>query len=107
MLVFKLTAAELGHMLAYNPWFSTRVAESPPVSERAVHLVYCVRFSTNVYQFVRVLFSRLVLREGCGIWLYEFLVIAFPFTLTKKKIGCGKLKVHISVIQGFTKTKMK
>ena len=53
-------------MLAYNSWFSTRVAESPPVSERAVHLVYCARFYTNVYQFVRVLFFPFGFEEG--VW---------------------------------------
>ena len=38
----------------------------------------CVSF-VNVYQSVCVL-SLLVLRVGCGIWLYYFLIIAFLFT---------------------------
>ena len=57
-----------------------RVAEGPPVWERAVHLVYCACFSRCLSNFVCVLLSLLVLRVGCGMCLYLFLIIAFLFT---------------------------
>ena len=41
----------------------------------------CVSY-VKVYQFVCVLLSLLILRVGCGNWLYLFLTIAFLF---KKK----------------------
>ena len=35
-------------------------------------------------QFMYLVISLLVLRAGCGIWLYQFLIIAYLFTLTSK-----------------------
>ena len=32
-------------------------------------------------QFMYLVISLLVLRAGCGIWLYQFLIIAYLFTL--------------------------
>ena len=34
----------------------------------------------NCCQFMYLVVSLLVLRAGCGIWLYQFLIIAYPFT---------------------------
>ena len=31
-------------------------------------------------QLMCLVTSLLVLRAGCGIWLYQFLIIAYPFT---------------------------
>ena len=35
----------------------------------------------NCHQFMYLVISLLVLRAGCGIWLYQFLIIAYLFTL--------------------------
>ena len=35
----------------------------------------------NCRQFMYLVISLLVLRAGCGIWLYQFLIIAYHFTL--------------------------
>ena len=37
----------------------------------------------NCRQFMYLVISLLVLRAGCGIWLYQFLIIAYLFTLDK------------------------
>ena len=37
----------------------------------------------NCYQFMYLVISRLVLRAGYGICLYQFLIIAYLFTLDK------------------------
>ena len=34
----------------------------------------------NCCQLMYLVVSLLVLRAGCGIWLYQFLIIAYPFT---------------------------
>ena len=34
----------------------------------------------NCRQFMYLVISLLVLRAGCGIWLYQFLIIAYLFT---------------------------
>ena len=36
----------------------------------------------NCCQVMYLVISLLVLRAGCGIWLYQFLIIAYPFTLS-------------------------
>ena len=51
-------------------------------------LVFRERWS-NV---VCVLLSLLVLRVGCGMWLYIYLIIAFLFTLNRASDSNGKLK---------------
>ena len=38
----------------------------------------------NCRQFMYLVISLLVLRAGCGIWLYQFLIIAYLFTLPTK-----------------------
>ena len=38
----------------------------------------------NCRQFVYLVISLLVLRAGYGIWLYQFLIVAYLFTLVKK-----------------------
>ena len=35
----------------------------------------------NCRHFMYLVISLLVLRAGCGIWLYQFLIIAYLFTL--------------------------
>ena len=37
----------------------------------------------NCRQFMYLVISLLVLRAGCGVWLYQFLIIAYLFTLKK------------------------
>ena len=37
----------------------------------------------NCRQFMYLVISLLVLREGYGIWLYQFLIIAYLFTLQR------------------------
>ena len=38
----------------------------------------------NCRQFMYLVISLLVLRAGCGIWLYQFLIIAYLFTILAK-----------------------
>ena len=40
----------------------------------------------NCRQFVYLVISLLVLRAGYGIWLYQFLIIAYLFTLSMEEI---------------------
>ena len=40
----------------------------------------------NCHQFMYLVISLLVLRAGCGIWLYQFLIIAYLFTLNRLPI---------------------
>ena len=56
--------------------FSMRVAEG----KSCLFGLLCLSF-VNVYQFVCVFLSPLVLRVVCGLRLYKFLAIAFFFTL--------------------------
>ena len=42
----------------------------------------------NCRQFMYLVISLLVLRAGYGIWLYQFLIIAYLFTLVYRA-GCG------------------
>ena len=44
--------------------------------------ILCVSF-VNLNQFECVFLSLLVVRVGCGLWLYKFMIIAFLFTLKK------------------------
>ena len=58
--------------------FSVLVAERQPNWERAVYLVTVHRSLVNIYQFVRVLLSLLVIRNG--IWdLIVLLPDHYPF----------------------------
>ena len=41
----------------------------------------------NCRQFMYVAISLLVFRAGCGIWLYQFLIIAYLFTLLFRYVG--------------------
>ena len=50
----------------------------------------------NCCQFMYLVISLLVLRAGCGIWLYQFLIIVYIFTLCYIlsfgiKMGCFPL----------------
>ena len=46
----------------------------------------------NYRQFMYLVISLLVLRAGCGIWLYQFLIIAYLFT---------SLKIQHPLLYGF------
>ena len=51
----------------------------------------------NCCQFMYLVISLLVLRAGCGIWLYQFLIIAYLFTLSKLLISClAAVKNHLN-----------
>ena len=43
----------------------------------------------NCRQFMYLVISLLVLRAGCGIWLYQFLIIAYLFTLIRYPFAAG------------------
>ena len=50
----------------------------------------------NCCQFMYLVVSLLVLRAGCGIWLYQFLIIAYLFTLNHSKaLGPGELHPRV------------
>ena len=62
----------------------------------------------NCRQFMYLVISLLVLRAGCGIWLYQFLIIAYLFTfqdvhssdkLSDHDIVSGTLKIFIPPIK--------
>ena len=49
----------------------------------------------NCRQFMYLVISLLVLRAGCGIWLYQFLILAYLFTLwlgPRTKLICSVSK---------------
>ena len=50
----------------------------------------------NCCQFMYLVIFLLVLRAGCGIWLYQFLTSAYPFTLDMKEEICSNLKHDIN-----------
>ena len=52
----------------------------------------------NCCQFMYLVVSLLVLRAGCGIWLYRFLIIAYPFTLDSSSTP-GSDKILTSELQ--------
>ena len=45
----------------------------------------------NCRQFMYLVISLLVLRAGCGIWLYQFLIIAYLFTSPKSDCTRSRL----------------
>ena len=59
----------------------------------------------NCHQFMYLVISLLVLRAGCGIWLYQFLIIAYLFTfkimlpLLIVILYCHKIRVASDSIQ--------
>ena len=59
-----------------------------PALEKAVHLVLPRVPFVNCCQFIYLIGSLLVLRAGCGIWLYQFLIIAYRFTLYMYMYQC-------------------
>ena len=50
----------------------------------------------NCRQFMYLVISLLVLRAGCGIWLYQFLIIAYLFTLWFQAL---QLQKHLTYSQ--------
>ena len=80
------------------------VAEWLPVWERAVHSVPFL----NCCQFMYLVISFLGLGTGCGVWLYQFLIIAYFFTFlwcigylsfTKHRIKHDLLQTQVLVLQ--------
>ena len=53
----------------------------------------------NCRQFMYLVFSLLVLRAGYGIWLYQFLIIAYRFTFLTSMfvLGCLPPYEHVCV----------
>ena len=54
----------------------------------------------NCRQFMYLVISLLVLRAGCGIWLYQFLIIAYLFTFQnglkcKQRVEYANIRVQI------------
>ena len=52
----------------------------------------------NCCQFVYLVISLLVLRAGCGIWLYQFLIIAYHFTLRPQVMYYWPFQRDVSVV---------
>ena len=52
----------------------------------------------NCRQFMKLVISLLVLRAGYGIWLYQFLIIAYLFTLNPSK-ALGPDELHPRVLK--------
>ena len=49
----------------------------------------------NCRRFMYLVISLLVYRAGCGIWLYQFLIIAYLFTLLQ---NCSM--IHLAFVSG-------
>ena len=49
----------------------------------------------NCCQFVYLFISLLVLRAGCGIWLHQFLIIAYRFTLLNMCTGPSSIPTSV------------
>ena len=50
----------------------------------------------NCRQFMYLVISLLVLRAGCGIWLYQFLIIGYLFTLNFMFVGqIARIRIRI------------
>ena len=50
----------------------------------------------NCRQFMYLVITLLVLRAGCGIWLLQFLIIAYHFTFSKLFTSClTAVKHHV------------
>ena len=47
----------------------------------------------NCCQFMYLVISLLVLRAGYGIWLCQFLIIAYPFTLRNQLMLCLSIPI--------------
>ena len=59
---------------------TTYLGKSCPFSLPRVPFVNC-------RQFMYLVISLLVLRAGCGIWLYQFLIIAYLFTFLREDLS--------------------
>ena len=53
----------------------------------------------NCCQFMYLVVFLLVLRAGCGIWLYQFLIIAYLFTLYTEHNSRSRLSAAIKSFQ--------
>ena len=60
-------------------WMTTCLGKSCSLGLPRVPFVHCC-------QFMYLVISLLVLRAGYGIWLYQFPIIAYLFTLNVKKL---------------------
>ena len=58
----------------------------------------------NCRQFMYLVISLLVLGAGCGIWLYQFLIIAYLFTYNRTKL-CGNQSGKGYLFEGVTNIK--
>ena len=67
-------------------------------SLREVWTVVSSAYMSNCRQFMYLVISLLVLRAGYGIWLYQFLIIAYLFT-SQPSVNNG-----ISVIKSWNNT---
>ena len=65
-------------------WMTTCMEKSCSFGLPRVHFVNCC-------QFMYLVISLLVLRTGYGIWLYQFLIIAYLFTLHTTVNNCSSL----------------
>ena len=59
--------------ISFSGWTTTCLGKSCSFDLPRVPFVNCC-------QYMYLVVSLLVLREGCGIWLYQFLIIAYCFT---------------------------
>ena len=52
----------------------------------------------NCRQFMYLVISLLVLRAGCGIWLYQFLIIAYPFTFLRPNYSMLQRGCYLTIV---------
>ena len=62
----------------------------------------------NCRRFMYLVISLLVYRAGCGIWLYQFLIIAY-LLLCLKDLKCNNVKNYCLLVnkRSFLSTKLK
>ena len=66
----------IAYPFTLGSWMTTYLGKSCSFGFSRVPFVNCRRF-------MYLVISLLVLRAGCGIWLYQFLIIAYLFTLIR------------------------
>ena len=80
ILWFSYYVSDIFFFLILGSWMSTYLGKSCSFGLPRVPFVNC-------RQFMYLVISLLVLRAGCGIWLYQFLIIAYLFTLGREKMS--------------------
>ena len=78
-LISQISVHSLCHVCPRVSWMTTYLGKSCSFGFPRVPFVNC-------RHVMYLVISLMVLRAGCGIWLYQFLIIAYLFTLLRIRI---------------------